>query len=167
MREKQQTSVARLICLGLVTLLAGIGVTADEPAVRRQVTASSVDQAPAIAPELILVESDPTYNLAGGLRAYVDPQTGALVVPPAKDRALELSPALSRAFSTSDEGLVEVILPDGTAMVRLGGRFMSATFATVGEDGKVRVGHDLASLAAAEQVAEAEIREGSTIDEKP
>ncbi len=149
MRQKQLTCFARFTHLSLVALLVSIGgVKADEPAVC-PATASSAEPASAASPEVLPIESHSSYSpgFTGGLRVHVDPQTGTLVAPPAKHRALELSPAMRRALSTSDQGLVEVMRPDGGVMVRLEGRFMSATYATIGDDGKVRVGHGLAPSA--------------------
>jgi hypothetical protein len=80
----------------------------------------------------------------GGMRAFIDPQTGRFVSEPAPGTPpLELSPAELNAFSTSDQGLVEVpsTVPGGGVKVDLQGRFQSPLTATVGADGKVTIGH--------------------------
>jgi hypothetical protein len=67
-----------------------------------------------------------------GMRAHVDPQTGARVAaPPAAPAAA--SPSLSRSAA----GLVEVPHPSGGFVVDLQGRFRSAVRATVQPDGTV------------------------------
>ena len=78
------------------------------------------------------------------MKAFVDPQTGALTREPAPGTApLELSPAEKNAFSTSHEGLVEVpsTVPGGGFKLDLQGRFQSPLTATVGPDGKVTTQH--------------------------
>lgn len=172
MQEERQTSFVPLTRLTIAALLVAIGMgsQAEEPAACHEVGISSAEAAQASTPEAATVESGLANSpiLAGGFRAYIDPQTGALVVPPpATARALELSPAVQEAFSTSAEGLVEVTLPDGTVKVRLEGRFKSGAFATIGEDGVVRVGHGVPPIVAPPQKADAEAKEGSAIDENP
>lgn len=71
-----------------------------------------------------------------GMRAYFDPQTGKLGVPP-PDEAAPPTAAEQRAHSTSAEGLVIVPAPGGGQMVDLQGRFQSATTATLKPDGTV------------------------------
>ncbi len=169
MPRKQQTSGARLARLGLVALLAAgsVGVAAEEPPLcRAEEAPAPVTEATRATPATSALPD--RARLASGLRAFVDPQTRALVVPPpSKVRALELSPALQQAFSTSSAGLVEVRLPDGTVKVNLEGRFMSATFATIGEDGTVRIGHSLDTATAPREASEAETGERSVTDETP
>jgi len=73
---------------------------------------------------------------AGGMKAYADPQTGALLpAPPAGARPEPASPE----FSQSAVGLREEPAPGGGVMVDLQGRFQSAMVATVGADGSVRI----------------------------
>lgn len=71
-----------------------------------------------------------------GMRAYVDPRSGALAPePPAS-----APPALpSTAHST--EGLVVRNAPGGGVMLDLQGRFQSRLVATVMPDGSVRLSH--------------------------
>jgi hypothetical protein len=81
---------------------------------------------------------------APGMKAFVDPQTGAFTREPAPGTApLQLSPAERNAFSTSHEGLVEVpsTVPGGGFRLDLQGRFQSPLTATVGPDGKVTTQH--------------------------
>ncbi len=167
MQKSQQTSAARLGLLGLAALLvtAGIGVRAEEPLARREAPAKP---APASVEAIPAAVKPAAPRLAGGLRVSIDPETGSLIaLPPAKARTLELSPALRQAFSTSSEGLVEEALPDGTFRARLEGRFMSATFAAIGEDGTARVGHSLQAVTAPPATAAAEAGEKEAVDEAP
>ncbi len=172
MQQEQQTTAARLARLGLVALLAAAGLraAAEEPLVCREASAEAQAGHEAAPFETTAFASTLAAQPrpAAGLRAFVDPRTGSLVVPtPAKARNLELSPALRQAFSTSSEGLTEVTLPGGTVKVHLEGRFMSATFATIGEDATVRVSHGLGATATPPQAAEAETSERSATDESP
>lgn len=54
-----------------------------------------------------------------------------------------MTPEMQNALSRSSEGLNQVILPDGTAFVRLQGRFQNLLFLSVDEDGTVAVDHAL------------------------
>jgi hypothetical protein len=86
---------------------------------------------------LALAEDAPPGAPAAGMRAYVDPRTGALVpTPPAGQ-----TPPPTPAFSRSAAGLVERPAPGGGVMVDLQGRFQSPLVATVGPDGRVRLHH--------------------------
>ncbi len=77
-----------------------------------------------------------------GLRAFIDPETGELIEPPlAAKGQLTLSPETQAALSQSSAGLSQVVLPDGTAFVRLEGRFQSMVFATVDAAGQVTISH--------------------------
>jgi hypothetical protein len=73
---------------------------------------------------------------AAGMRAYVDPRTGALVPAPVPG-----APPAAPGFSRSAAGLVETRAPGGGVMVNLQGRFQSPLVATVGPDGRVRLQH--------------------------
>ncbi len=81
-------------------------------------------------------------QVSPGMRAYVDPETGELTVPPDDVRAAEAA-AAAAAFSTSHEGLVEVPspVPGGGVMLDLKGRFRSPLTATLSADGKVTMAH--------------------------
>ena len=177
MHKKLTTSVARLVRLGFAAILvaAGFGATAGEAPVCGPIPAAGGALEPATAPCFTCLPlgrpAQPSLlsgeRFAGGLRAYVDPQTGALAAPsPAGAGVQELPPALRQAFSTSDEGLVEVVLPNGVVKVALQGRFMSATFATIGEDGEVRLGHGVTPTVPPQETAD-ETRKGSAEDDQP
>lgn len=80
----------------------------------------------------------------GGMRVYIDPQTGAISPDPAP--ATPPSAATERernASSTSHQGLVEVPSsePGGGVQVDLQGRFQSPLVGTMDADGKVRTRH--------------------------
>jgi hypothetical protein len=77
-----------------------------------------------------------------GLRAYLDPETGRLVSkPPDVEEGGALSMPVDglEQFSTSHQGLVSEMTPDGGIMVDLRGRFRQGTLATIDESGEVRV----------------------------
>ena len=81
---------------------------------------------------------------AGGLRVYIDPQTGAIRQTPFPGSApLQLTPREQNALSTSHEGLVEVpsALPGGGVKLDLQGRFQSPLIATIDATGKVKMQH--------------------------
>jgi len=66
------------------------------------------------------------------MRAYVDPQTGAIVPAPVSPPALQ---AIPPAVSHSTAGLVERPAPGGGVMLDLQGRFLSPITATAAPDG--------------------------------
>jgi hypothetical protein len=86
-----------------------------------------------------------------GLIAFVDLATGKLVEPSPEDlAAFARSAELQRSLNQSSEGLTEVKLPDGGGyLVDLEGRFQSMLVATIGPDGKLRMGHPVARPQAA------------------
>ncbi len=51
-----------------------------------------------------------------------------------------------KALDTSDVGLVEEELQDGSVMIDLQGRFHSTEFATVDNNGKVKISHEQPNL---------------------
>jgi hypothetical protein len=72
--------------------------------------------------------------------AYIDPETGELTSKPANSAGLENN----RPSLTTDVDLPEVeevILPDGTVTTKFNGRFRSHLVATIGCDGKMKMGH--------------------------
>jgi len=77
------------------------------------------------------VTSDSQFS--AGLLYYRDPETGQLGVPPADVmQALQLD---ERNFS--DEGLEVVILPDGTKMIDLQGRYQMSSVIKPGQNGVI------------------------------
>ncbi len=79
-----------------------------------------------------------------GMTVYVDPQTGAFVPEPAPGlEAVELSPQLRNALSTSHDGLIETAspLPGGGVRLDLQGRFQSPMVVTIDANGKLRMRH--------------------------
>jgi hypothetical protein len=75
------------------------------------------------------------------MRAYKDPKTGKLGVPPAGERPKAAPRAAERTLGPPPEELVEVPspVPGGGAMVDLKGQFRSHTTATKDADGKIRI----------------------------
>lgn len=94
------------------------------------------------------VKTAPTRTTAAGpgLIAFVDLKTGQLVEPSPEDAALlARSAELRRGLNDSFEGLTEVTLPGGGGvLVDLQGRFQTSLVASIGPDGKLRMGHAVA-----------------------
>jgi len=87
-----------------------------------------------------------THEGAAGMIIYVDPQTGEIAEPPAaalEDLTVEDQELLSKAFNTSDEGLVEVPspAPNGGVMIHLQGRFLSPLSISRHPDGQLTIQH--------------------------
>ena len=133
----------------------GIALTLSLLGVARQLHAGEAEKAGTSPAAVSCPAVDPTPRVASegnaakvsargaGLMAFVDPATGKLVEPSAADLAafFARNPELRKALSTSTEGLTEVPLPGGGYKVDLQGRFRSTIVATVGPDGKPRLGH--------------------------
>lgn len=87
----------------------------------------------------------------GGMRAYIDPETGQLTSRPPDSRtrqALSLSEEERNAASTSHEGFYEEVVPGKGVKLDLQGRFQSNVFATVNAAGEVSVTHSNGSAGA-------------------
>jgi hypothetical protein len=69
---------------------------------------------------------------SAGQVVTLDPETG----PEGAHLPTELQQALGEALSRSSEGLVHYRHPSGAVGVNTGGRFRTATVATIGEDGE-------------------------------
>lgn len=123
--------------LGVIAVLVTGAAIAEEPAATAE-TATETSAASVEEPE-----TAPAPAMSG-LRVMIDPETGQMVVPPAAERhKMALSPAMQNALSRSDEGLPTVVLPDGTVMVNLQGRFQNLLFATVDAEGQLKIGHEI------------------------
>lgn len=75
-----------------------------------------------------------------GMRAYVDPETGALVSQPVTEAQRLEAAAAAEAdnLNYSDIGLQKVMLPDGSVMVDLQGRYQMSMTVEVQPDGSLQ-----------------------------
>lgn len=73
-----------------------------------------------------------------GMVAVRDSETGELRAPTADELAALAALTDNEALRRDDEGLEQVVLPDGTVMVDLRGRFQSMSIAVIGDDGVLR-----------------------------
>lgn len=115
LRERGPTALAATLCLVFVLSLF-------------------VDDSPVGEDEAGLAPGE------AALRAVIDPETGTLAVGGEARRLLAdklLNEDLRRMLSRSDEGLVPVVHPDGRVSVDLQGRFMNASVARIGADGRI------------------------------
>lgn len=123
-------------------LIAGLAVAA-EPTTPAAAAENTENSEATIAQETTDGGEVPQPPMAG-LRVVIDPETGqAIIPPPAERRQMVLTPEMQNALSQSSAGLNQVVLPDGTAFVRLQGRFQNLLFATVDEEGQIKVDHAL------------------------
>lgn len=125
------------LAAGLVLLAGAAGAADPEPATAEAAAAATQTE------DTREATAEDSSVAAAGLKVFVDPASGALVVPPRTKRLTldRLSPEMREALSTSSDGLVEVTTPNGTVLVNLQGRFRSASIATVGADGEVTITH--------------------------
>jgi hypothetical protein len=72
---------------------------------------------------------------AAGLVAYIDPATGGLTATPTEEQRAAMRAALAALVNDSGEGLVEVMLPDGSVVMDLQGRFQEAVEVQVAPEG--------------------------------
>jgi len=114
--------LSMLLALAAVSL-ALPALAGDDPA-----AAAPPEQATAQAPAQAPVA-------AAGLVAYIDPATGGLTSTPTEEQRAALRAALAALVNESDAGLYEVVLPDGTVVMDLQGRFQEAVVVQVAPDG--------------------------------
>lgn len=79
-----------------------------------------------------------------GMSVYIDPQTGEFIPEPKQgQKALEITPEMQNATSTSSEGLIEEKspVPGGGVMIDLKGRFQSPLIITQDPTGKQKTQH--------------------------
>jgi len=115
----------------LMTLAFSPAFAADPAPATAAAGASAAPAAP--------VGRAPETVVPGAMMMARDPLTGELRAPTAEEMAA-LGAGLSRAgqsLNYSDEGLKQVVLPDGTVMVDLQGRFMSTSVAFIDADGRL------------------------------
>lgn len=113
-----------LLALAVVSL-AVPALAGDEPA-----TAAQEEQT--------AVQATAAPVAAAGLVAYIDPATGGLTATPTEEQRAAMRAALAALVNDSDEGLVEVTLPDGSVMLDLRGRFQEALVVLMAPDGTRR-----------------------------
>ena len=114
--------LSMLLALAAVSL-ALPALAGDDPA-----AAAPPEQAAAQAPAQAPVA-------AAGLVAFIDPATGGLTSTPTEEQRAALRAALAALVNESDAGLYEVVLPDGTVVMDLQGRFQEAVVVQVAPDG--------------------------------
>lgn len=73
-----------------------------------------------------------------GMRAYVDPETGALSSTPVTAEQQQAAETPDPAFRQDDAGVAVIRMPDGSRMAHLQGRFEVAMVATVAADGSIQ-----------------------------
>jgi len=112
-----------LLALAVVSL-ALPALAGDEPAAAAQEEQTAV-QATATA----------TPVAAAGLIIYIDPETGRPTSTPTEAQRAAMQSALTELLNYSDEGLVEVVMPDGSVVMDLQGRFQSTLIVQVAPDG--------------------------------
>jgi hypothetical protein len=129
---KRQPLVRLSIAVAAVAV-AGIGAVS----LRGQVISGHHEASPAL--------TSPETSAPGtaALRAYLDPETGAVTVGTPGSRtalsAVALDPETQNALRRDSEGLVQVHHPDGSVSMDLQGRYQCAAVAHVDENGKIIV----------------------------
>lgn len=112
-----------LLALAVVSL-ALPALAGDEPAAAAQEEQTATQENATAAPVA-----------AAGLVAYIDPATGGLTATPTEEQRAAMRAALAALVNDSDQGLVEVRLPDGSVVMDLQGRFQEAVVVQVAPDG--------------------------------
>ena len=75
-----------------------------------------------------------------GMVAYIDPETGRLTSSPTEAQRAEMQAALAAVLDRSQDGLYDLILPDGSVMRDLQGRFQNAVVVRLAADGTQSAG---------------------------
>lgn len=121
----------------LISALVLIGCSSSQPQNLKIDTANGGTK-PIIKPT---TGNNPTQK---GMSVYIDPQTGEFIPEPKQgQKALEITPEMQNATSTSSEGLVEEKspVPGGGVMIDLKGRFQSPLIITQDPTGKPKTQH--------------------------
>lgn len=115
-------------------LLCALAVlTLALPAMADETAATAQPQTPTAAPAPAAETVQPIA--AAGMVAYIDPVTGGHTSNPTPEQRAAMQAALAAALDRSQEGLFDVVLPDGTVMRDLQGRFQNAVVVRRGPDG--------------------------------
>ena len=87
------------------------------------------------------VEQSPVITNTGQMagRVFINPETGDLGGPPPGVEPPGLSVATRQKLSRSDHGLQTRLLPDGTLLVDLQGRFQNMSVVTLDKDGEAHL----------------------------
>lgn len=117
------TSLKTLCCA--LACAAACSVAATEPA----------QSAPAAT---VKPEAAAETQSAQGMRAYVDPETGALSSTPVTAEQQQAAETPDPSFRQDDAGVAVIRMPDGSKMAHLNGRFEVAMVATVAADGSIQ-----------------------------
>lgn len=117
----------------MALLCALTALTLALPALAEDGGAAAPAQTPTASPAPATATAPPVA--AAGMIAYVDPVTGGHTSTPTEEQRAAMRAALEHALSRSVEGLQEVVLPDGSVMVDLQGRFQEAVVARRAPDG--------------------------------
>ncbi len=134
---------ASLLLVTTLVVGAGAAQAADQPTPTVDANTPDGEAAPAWAqvqvltpsPELIpSVTARAAMGEPDALRVAVDPETGALRAPTREERA-QLNEALQPRLNRSSVGLQAVTLVNGTQLLNLQGRFLSAAQVEVLPDG--------------------------------
>ena len=80
-----------------------------------------------------------TSTSHSAVRVYIDPETRRLGGPPPGIEPPGLSIAKQKMLSRSEQGLEKRLLPDGTLLVNLQGRFQNMSVVTRTPDGETRI----------------------------
>jgi hypothetical protein len=80
-----------------------------------------------------------TATKQSAARVYIEPETRKLGGPPPGTELPGLSIALQNKLSRSDEGLEKRLLPNGTLLVNLQGRFQNMSVVTMTPDGETHI----------------------------
>ena len=121
-----RTSLCRwpaLLALAVVSL-ALPALAGDEPAAAAQEDQTVAQATATVAPVA-----------AASLIIYIDPETGRPTSTPTEAQRAEVRAALAEMVNWSQEGLVEVVMPDGSVVMDTQGRFGMALIAEVAPDG--------------------------------
>lgn len=80
-----------------------------------------------------------TSTAESASRVYIDPKTRKLGGPPPGTKPPGLSIAEQNKLSRADTGLKKRLLPNGTSLVNLQGRFQNMSVVTMTPDGKTHM----------------------------
>lgn len=113
-----------------------VAVLAISSALAGPALAGEVDETPAAPTAAVSPTAAAGAPPQGaGMVAYIDPETGRLTSSPSEAQRAEMRAALAAVLDRSQDGLYDVMLPDGSVMRDLQGRFQNAVVVRFADDG--------------------------------
>jgi len=120
----------------MLTVLCAMAVLATASPVLAEEIPSDEEQRPADATAAEAIATEPPVA-ASGLVVFIDPETGGKTSTPTEEQRAAMATALAASLDRSQDGLYDIVMPNGAVVRDLQGRFQNAVVVRVGADGRL------------------------------